>query len=120
EFRRVLFRSQVALAQADGASLNAVIAAVERQARLLGAEEIYVAAAPDLAREVRFIRIEGELPRGKNFALRATVAYKGTWVRLVRAFREPALLDEAAAQLAEAVAHLPSGDGFAKFKSFVV
>jgi hypothetical protein len=112
--------AQAALAQADGASLNAVIAAVERQARLLGAEEIYVAAAPDLAREVRFIRIEGEPARGKNFALRATVAYKGTWVRLVRAFCEPALLDEAAAQLAEAVAHLPSGDGFAKFKSFVV
>ena len=112
--------AQVALAQADGASLNAMIAAVERQARLLGAEEIYVAAAPDLAREVRFIRIEGEPARGKNFALRATVAYKGTWVRLVRAFCEPALLDEAAAQLAEAVAHLPSGDGFAKFKSFVV
>jgi hypothetical protein len=113
--------AQAALAQAgDGASLNAMIAAVERQARLLGAEEIYVAAVPDLAQDARFIRIEGEPSRGKHFALRATVAYKGTWVRLVRAFCEPAVLDDAAAQLAEAVAHLPSGDGFAKFKSFVV
>ena len=112
--------AQAALAQADGTSLNAMIAAVERQARLLGAEEIYVAAVPDLAQDVRFIRIEGETPRGKRFALRATVAYKGTWIRLVRAFCEPVVLDEAAAQLAQAVALLPSDQGFAKFKSFVV
>jgi len=112
--------AQAALAQAHGASLNAMIAAVEGQARLLGAEEIYVAAAPDLAQDHRFIRIEGKPVRGKHFSLRATVAYKGTWVRLVRAFCEPAVLDKAAAQLAEAIAVLPSGDGFAKFKSFVV
>lgn len=112
--------AHTALAQADGASLNAMIAAVERQARLLGAEEIYVAAVPDLTQDTRFIRVEGAPPRGKHFALRATVAYKGTWVRLVRAFCEPALLDQAAAQLAEAVAVLPSGEGFAKFKSFLV
>jgi hypothetical protein len=112
--------AHAALAQAEGASLNAMIAAVERRARLLGAEEIYVAAAPDLAQDVRFIRIEGAPARGKDYALRATVAYKGTWVRLVRAFCEPAVLDEAAAQFAEAVALLPSDDGFTKFKSFVV
>jgi len=112
--------AQAALAQADGASLNGMIAAVERQARLLGAEEVYVAAVPDLARDVGFIRIEGERARGKHFALRATVAYKGTWVRLVRAFCEPGVMEQAAAQVAEAVALLPSRDGFAKFKSFVV
>ena len=33
-----------------------------------------------------FMRIEGERASGKNFALRATVAYKGAWVRLVRTF----------------------------------
>lgn len=112
--------AQAALAQAGGRSLNAMIAAVERQARLLGAEEIYVAAAPDLARDARFVRIEGEQALGKHFALRATVAYKGTWIRLTRAFSEPAVLNRAAAQLAEAVALLPSDRGFAKFKSFVV
>lgn len=112
--------AQAALAHADGGSLNAMIAAVERQARLLGAEEIYVAAAPDLAQDHRFIRIEGEPQHGKCFALRATVAYKGTWIRLVRAFCESGLAEQAAAQLAEAVALLPSGDGFAKFKSFIV
>jgi hypothetical protein len=112
--------AQAALAQAGGASLNAMIAAVEQHARLLGAEEIYVAAAPDLAQDVRFIRIEGEPGRGKYFALRASVAYKGTWVRLTRTFCEPGLAEQAAARLAEAVALLPSGNGFAKFKSFVV
>jgi hypothetical protein len=112
--------AQAALAQAGGPSLNAMIAAVEREARLLGAEEIYVAAAPDLARDARFVRIEGERALGEHFALRATVAYKGTWIRLTRAFCEPAVLDMAAAQLAEAVALLPSDRGFAQFKSFAV
>jgi hypothetical protein len=112
--------AQAALAQARGPSLNAMIAAVERQARRLGAEEIYVAAAPDLARNAGFVRIEGERALGKHFALRATVAYKGTWVRLIRAFSEPAGLNKAAAQFAEAVALLPSDRGFAKFKGFVV
>jgi hypothetical protein len=112
--------AQAALAQASGESLNAMIAAVERQARLFGAEEIYVAAVPDLAQDARFIRIEGNPARGKYFALRATVAYKGAWIRLVRAFCDPAVLDQAAAQLAQAVALLPSGEGFANFKSFVV
>ena len=113
--------AQAALAQADdGQSLNAMIAAVERRARLLGAEEIYVAAVPDLAQDLRFIRIEGEPPRGKRFALRATVAYKGAWVRLVRAFCESGLAEQAAAQLAEAVAILPSDRGLAKFKSYIV
>jgi hypothetical protein len=112
--------AQAALAQAGGPSLNAMIAAVERQARLLGAEEIYLAAAPDLNRDARFTRIEGERALGEGFALRATVAYKGTWIRLIRAFSEPAMLDRAAAQLAEAVALLPSDRGFAQFTSFVV
>jgi hypothetical protein len=112
--------AQAALAQADGASLNGMIAAVERQARLLGAEEIYVAAVPDLARDTRFIRVEGEPTRGKRFALRATVAYKGTWIRLIRTWCESGVAEQAAAQLAQAVALLPSGDGFAKLKSFVV
>jgi hypothetical protein len=112
--------AQAALAEAEGATLNATIAGIERQARLLGAEEIYVAAAADLARDSRFIRIEGEPPRGKRFALRATVAYKGTWVRLVRAFCEPGLAEQAAGQLAQAVALLPCGYGFANFKSFLV
>jgi hypothetical protein len=112
--------AQAALAQAGGSSLNGMIAAVERQARRRGAEEIYVAAAPDLARDARFMRIEGERALGRQFALRATVAYKGAWVRLVRAFCEPGVAEQAAARLAQAVALLPSDRGFAGLQSFVV
>jgi len=109
-----------ALAQARGGALNAMIAAAEQQARLDGAEEIYVAAAADLARDMRFMRIEGEAASGKSFALRATVAYKGTWVRLVRAFCDLEIARKAAAQFAQAVAQLPSDRGFAGFTSWLV
>ena len=58
-----------ALAAAEGDNLNAMIAAVESEARQLGAEEIYVAAAPDLERDTRFRRIEGEAALGKSFRI---------------------------------------------------
>jgi hypothetical protein len=109
-----------ALMHAQGDTLNAMIAAAERQARLFGAEEIYIAAAPDLARSSRFVRIEGEQALGENYALRATVAYKGTWVRLVRTFCPAGLAQLAASRLAEAVAQLPSERGFAGFASWLV
>jgi hypothetical protein len=109
-----------ALGAAAGENLNAMIAAVESEARQLGAEEIYVAAAPDLDRDARFKRIEGEATLGKSFALRATVAYKGTWVRLVRSMCEGAIVQDAAARFAQAVASLPGDRGFAGFRSWLV
>jgi hypothetical protein len=109
-----------ALSQARGDTLNAIIAAVESDARALGAEEIYIAAAPDLAKDTRPFRIEGEAALGRTYALRATIAYKGAWIRLVRSFCERAIALEAAAQFAQAVALLPSGRGFSGFRSWVV
>jgi hypothetical protein len=110
-----------ALARASGASsLGESIAAVEKHAREQGAEEIYIAAAPDLTRDHCLKRIEGEAALGESFALRATVAYKGTWVRLVRTFGRDALRDEAAARFAQAVAQLPDERGFAAFSSWLV
>jgi Creatinase/Prolidase N-terminal domain len=108
---------------ARDASLGDIIAAVEGAARGLGAEEIYVAAAPDLGRDRRLIRIEGEMALGESFALRATVAYKGVWIRLVRTFgRDGAVAsgDAAAARLAAAVAELPSARGLASLSSWLV
>ena len=107
---------------ARDASLGDVIAAVEGSARRLGAEEVYVAAAPDLSRDRRLIRIEGDMALGESFALRATVAYKGTWIRLVRTFRRDGAIEsgEAAARLATAVAELPSARGFAALSSWLV
>jgi hypothetical protein len=107
---------------ARDANLGDCIAAVEGEARRLGAEEIYVAAAPDLARNRRLVRIEGGMALGDSFALRATVAYKGTWIRLTRTFRRDgaAVFDDAAARLAAAVAQLPSARGFASLPSWLV
>lgn len=113
--------AQRALAEARGESLNAIIAGVERRVRLLGAEEIYIAAAADLATDARFVRIEGsDAPLAESFALRATIAYQGTWVRLVRSFGAPAVAQQAAARFAEAVAQLPSDAGFFGFDSWLV
>jgi Creatinase/Prolidase N-terminal domain len=109
-----------ALGVASGNDLNAIVADVESAARNLGAEEIYIAVAPDLEREARFRRIEGTAAPGRDFALRATVAYKGTWVRLVRAVCETASVRDATARLAEAVAQLPSDHGFSGFGSWLI
>jgi hypothetical protein len=109
-----------ALAAAEGENLNAMIAAVEAEARQRGAEEIYVAAAPDLESDTRFKRIEGEAALGRSFALRATVAYKGAWIRLVRSMGELTHVQEAAARFAQAVASLPSDRGFGGFRSWLV
>ena len=109
-----------ALSVPRGETLNEMIAGAESKARVLGAEEIYIAAAPDLERDTRFRRIEGEAALGKTFALRATVAYKGTWIRLVRSVCDAAIAQEAAARFAQAVALLPSDRGFAGFRSWLV
>ena len=60
--------------------------AVEEYARLQGAEEVYVAIAPDLDSDRRFIRLSGNRPLGRRFAIRATVAYKGAWVRQTKTY----------------------------------
>src|SRR5262249_25578604 len=117
--------AQHALAQPPerGASLGEIIAALEAQARTDGAEEVYVAAAPDLGRDRRLRRIEGKVALGESFALRATVAYKGAWIRLTRTFpgRCPGRLQGgAAARLAAAVGQPPRADGFAGFSSWLV
>jgi hypothetical protein len=107
-----------ALASVSGSSLAEVVAAAEREARMLGAEEVYLAAAPDLARDRRLARPEGGIELGATFALRATVAYKGTWVRLVRSFGEDG--EAAAVRFAAAVAQLPDERGFAGMRSWLV
>jgi hypothetical protein len=112
--------AQRALSQAPGESLAAMIAAAERKARWLGAEEVYVAAAPDLACDHRPRRMEGDVPLGETFALRATVAYRGTWVRLVRTFAPPQLVGAATDALASAVARLPDTTSFAAFASWLI
>jgi hypothetical protein len=82
-----LARSALDQIDADKASdAGAVAGLVEKQARLGGAEEAYIAVAADLDRERRLIRVAGSLPLAGRFAVRASVAYKGAWVRRIRSF----------------------------------
>jgi hypothetical protein len=59
---------------------------VEKHARLNGAEEAYIAVAPDLAADRRLDRLSKPIALAERFALRASVAYKGAWVRRTRTF----------------------------------
>jgi hypothetical protein len=79
--------ARAALGEIDAASptdAGTVAGAVEKHARLAGAEEAYIAVAADLDRDPRMLRVCGPLPLGPRFALRASVAYKGSWVRRIR------------------------------------
>ena len=67
---------------------------LERSVRLAGAEECYVAVAPDLAAGDRFARVDGRTALGGAFAVRLSVAHNGVWIRRTRSFaRDRALAD---------------------------
>jgi Creatinase/Prolidase N-terminal domain len=102
----------------DGA--GAIVAAVEGDARRSGAEEVYVAMAPDLARNRRLLRVEGETALGRRFSVRASVAYKGSWVRRVVTVDRDGAMPDGAAVFADAVARLPSDHALSQFSSFLV
>ncbi len=91
-----------ALHQAIGATtVGTAVGAVEGHAREAGAEEAYLAIAPDLASDHRFLRLSGGDAVADIFAIRATVAYKGSWVRRARTY---ATRPEDAARIAAAEA----------------
>src|SRR5215471_341472 len=81
-----------ALAQVDASATDAGTLAglVEKHARLAGAEEAYIATAPDLDLDRRLIQVSGLVPLARRFAVRASIAYKGAWVRRTKSFaRDP-------------------------------
>lgn len=88
----------------DAATLAGLI---ERCARLAGAEEAYIAVAPDLATDRRFNRLSQSTPLGAQYAVRASVAYKGCWVRRARTFGGDTAKPDA--WLADAAASLQAG-----------
>jgi Xaa-Pro aminopeptidase len=96
--RRLIERADAiaaaALAQVEnGPATDAGVVAgrVEEHARLAGAEEAYIAVAADLGADGRLIRATPARPLAEAFALRASIAYKGSWVRRTRTFaRDPA------------------------------
>src|SRR5258708_7736304 len=105
----------------DGTDLGHMLALAEAAAREQGAEEIYLAAAPDLAIDHRLRRIEGEATLWRSFAVRASVAYNGSWVRVVRTIGcGEAARETAVARFVAAVAALPADRGFSGFASWLV
>jgi len=68
------------------ADVGTAVGTVEESARLQGAEEVYVAIAPDLDSDRRFIRLSGNRALGRRFAMRATLAYKGAWIRQMKTY----------------------------------
>jgi Creatinase/Prolidase N-terminal domain len=54
---------------------------IEARARLAGAEEVFVGVNPDLGRSNAFLRSDRLGALGPHFAIRLSLALKGTWVR---------------------------------------
>ena len=106
--RRLLARADAiacaALDQVDAASAvdaGSVAGPVEQRARLDAAEEAYVMVAPDLARDTRFVRASPTLSLGERFAVRASIAYKGHWIRRTRTYAKDAADRQAVARADE-------------------
>jgi Creatinase/Prolidase N-terminal domain len=101
-----------ALDQARGAAIadaGSLAGLVEKHARLAGAEEVYVALAPDLAADQRFNRVSKPTPLADRFAVRASLAYKGCWVRRIRTFATDGSVAPAEAWFAGIVRGMEAG-----------
>lgn len=64
-----------------GDDARQVVADIEARARLAGAEEIFVGVAPDLGRADAFLRCDRLGALGERFAIRLSLALKGSWIR---------------------------------------
>ena len=59
---------------------------LELNVRNAGAEECYVAIAPDLKSDARLARTKGRVALGPYYAVRLSVAYNGVWIRRTESF----------------------------------
>lgn len=77
-----------AFAQAPAAPklVGDVTEALELTVRNAGAEECYVASAPDLTSDARLARTKGRTGLGPYYAVRLSVAYNGVWIRRTESF----------------------------------
>ena len=114
----------LASATADETDAARLVATIDGEARRLGAEEVFIALAPDLTAHRRLIRLEGTAPLAGAFAARISLAYKGTWVRMVRTFGRDAMLvrdiASAVSNFAAAIASLPRIDPLEGFATFLI
>ena len=64
-----------------GDDARRMAADIEARARLAGAEEVFVGVNPDLGRSRAFLRSDRLGAVGRHFAIRLSLARKGSWVR---------------------------------------
>ena len=105
-----------ALNQVDGSSTTdagTLAGMIEKHARLAGAEEIYVTTAPDLSSDPTFLRIAKSIQLAGRFAVRASVAYKGSWARRTWTFAKDGSGTNADAWFAAAARSLEAGKSIA-------
>lgn len=96
---------------------SALISAIDGNARENAAEEVAIAVVPDLSKGTDFIRVEGDVDLGQHYAVRATVAYKGFWIRRTATLSlgdAPESWADAAARLRTIEADLGTGDDIAQ------
>lgn len=81
------------MASIDPAQVETVqdlFAPCEKYARMEGAEEVFLAAVPDLTANANFKRTDTADNLGEAFTLRISLAYKAAWVRLTQSFSRSA------------------------------
>lgn len=104
----VLARDCLETSGHGGDDARRIVADIETRARLAGAEEVFVGIAPDLARANAFLRSDRLGALGERFAIRLSLALKGSWTRrtitLSRHPGEQAALAAADAAFAHALA----------------
>jgi hypothetical protein len=77
---------QALAAPSPGMKAGEFLGLIEETLRDAGAEETYLAVAPDLRVDSVFVRNPGALALGDCVAVSASVALKGCWVRRTRSF----------------------------------
>ncbi len=68
-----------------------LLGAIEQELRAAGAEEVYLAVAPDLLDGSAFMRNPGSKTLGSYFAVTVSLAVKGSWVRRTHCFARAAI-----------------------------
>jgi hypothetical protein len=102
-----------ALAGSKADDAGTLAGLIEQHARQAGAEEAYIHVAPDLTADRRFTRLSQRLPLSGRHAVRASVAYKGSWVRRTRTFTADGNAAKADAWFNDTIRSLESGKPFA-------
>ncbi len=114
--RKLLARADAmaaaALAETKASDAGTLAGLIEQHARLAGAEEAYIAVAPDLVADRRLTRLSQRVPLAERFAARASVAYKGVWVRRTRTFSADGGVAPADAWFAGVIRSIEAGKPF--------